>query len=169
MYYKWIECEKIYLNWVFHTDNDLIGYENISLFKRFPELERDAIINKNFSQKGKTIIRGNISNFRISSSGDTSHIITDSLETCNGFGKKINITNEHYIINSDAKYYYIDHFYTKSLNEFVEKIKRGSAVNGGNEVYKLFRIIRYFNINKLKYSKFINILKNSGLKLGNNK
>ena len=155
----------IYLNWVFHTDNNLLHYENISLYKRFPELEKDAIINKNFSQKGKSIIRGNISNFKIANSGDTSHIITESVETCNGFGKKINLTGEHFMKNSDAKYYYIDHFYTKSLKEFVDKINRGSAVNDKSQIYKLFRIIRYFNINKLKYSKYLTILKNSGLKL----
>ena len=159
---KFNNCKKIYLNWVFHTDNDLIDYQNISLFKRFPEIERDAIINKNFSQKVKSIIRGNISGFVISNSPDTSHIITKTVQGCNGFGKPINLSIETYMKNSDTKYYYIDHYYTKSLSEFIEKIKRGSAVHGKNKEFAFFRIIRYFNINKLFYFKYRYILKNLG-------
>ena len=32
-------CSKIYLNWVFHTDNNLIHYDNRSVQERFPETE----------------------------------------------------------------------------------------------------------------------------------
>ena len=156
---KFYNCKKIYLNWVLHTDNDLIQYQNISLFKRFPEIEKDAIINKNFSQKVKSILRGNISDFIISDTPDTSHIITKSVMGCNGYGKPINLSKETFMINSDSKYYYIDHYYTKSLSEFVDKIKRGSAVHGKNKEFAFFRIIRYFNINKLKYYKYKYILK----------
>ena len=156
-------CKKIYLNWVFHTDNDLIHYENLPLFQRFPEVERDAIINNKFSQKVKSIVRGNISNFIIANNSHTSHIITESVNACNGFGKKINLDEEFYLKNSDAKYYYIDHFYTKSLEEFINKIKRGSAVNGKDEKFKLFRIIRYFSINKLRNIKYKYIIKNLGI------
>ena len=98
--------------------------------ERFPELERDAMINKNFSQKVKTILRGNISNFLISNISHTSHIITNSVQACNGFGKKIKLNKEYFMINSDSKFYYIDHYFTKSLEEFIGKIKRGSAVHG---------------------------------------
>ena len=160
---KFNKCNKIYLNWVFHTDNDLIYYENKSLFERFPELERDAIININFSQKVKSIVRGNISNFLIANNSHTSHIITDSIKACNGFGKEINLDDEFYLPNSDAKYNYIDHFYTKSVEEFVNKIKRGSAVNANNKKFKLFRIIRFFSINKLRNNKYKYIIQNLGI------
>ena len=139
-------CKKICLNWVLHTDNDLIHYENLSLFQRFPDVERDAIINNKFSQRVKSILRGNISNFKIANNFQTAHIITESVEGCNGFGKKINFDKEFYLINSDAKYYYIDHFYSKSLEEFINKIKRGFASNGKDERAKLFKIFKYFSI-----------------------
>ena len=135
---KFNKCQKIYLNWLFHTDNNKIHYENNSLFKRFPEIERDAIIDKNFSQKVKSIIRGNISYFTLANTLDVSHIITKVVKGCNGFGKIINLGNETNLINSDSKYYYIDHFYTKSLDEFIDKIKRGSAVHDQNMEFKLF-------------------------------
>ena len=160
---KFDKCKKIYLNWVLHTDNDLIYYNNLSLFERFPKVEKDAIINQNFSQKVKSIIRGNISNFLIANISHTTHIITNSVGACNGFGKEINLDKEFYLENSDSKLYYIDHFYTKSLEEFVNKLKRGSAVNAQDEKYKLFRIIRYFNINKLRNHKYKYIIKNLGI------
>ena len=160
---KFNKCKKIYLNWVFHTDNDQIYYQNIPLFKRFPSIERDALIKKKFSQKVKSILRGNISNFVIANNSHTTHIITDSVRACNGFGKMINLDEEFYLVDSDYKYYYIDHFYTKSLEEFVNKLKRGSAVNGKDDIYKLFRIIRYFNINKLRNYKYKYIIKNLGI------
>jgi len=160
---KFDKCKKIYLNWVFHTDNDLVYYENHSLFERFPIVEKDALIKKEFSQKVKSILRGNISNFVISNNSHTTHVITDSVKACNGFGKEINLDDEFYLVNSDNKYFYIDHFYTKSLEEFVNKIKRGSAVNSKNEKYTLFRIIRYFNINNLRNYKYKYLIKNLGI------
>ena len=141
---KFDNCQKIYLNWVFHTDNNKIYYENISLFKRFPEIERDAIINENFSQKVKSILRGNISNFLISNISHTSHIVTNSVKACNGFGKEIQLDEEYHLKPSDTKYYYIDHFYSKSLQEFIQKVKKGSAVKGNDKKFMLFRIFRYF-------------------------
>ena len=83
---------------------------------------------------------------------------------CNGFGENISLINESFLENSDVKYYYIDHFYTKSLEEFVDKIKRGSAVHGENKEFQLFRIIRYFNINKLKYLNYKYIIDNLDIK-----
>ena len=76
---KFDNCQKIYLNWVFHTDNNLIYYDNRSLFERFPEIERDAIINKNYSQRVKSILRGNISNFIIANNSFTSHILKTTI------------------------------------------------------------------------------------------
>ena len=110
-------------------------------------------------------MRGNISKFIISNSSDTSHIITNSVNGCNGLGEHINLTDEFYMENSDNKNYYIDHFYSKSLEEFIDKIKRGSAVHGDNLRFKLFRIIRYFNINKLKYFKYKLLKEKLGLKI----
>ena len=158
---KFKNCKKIFLNWVFHTDNELIHYDNRSLHERFPEIEKDAILNKNFSQKVKSILRGNISNFRLSKSLHASHIINNSIKACNGFGKEIKLNNYYYMENSDHKYYYIDHYYSKSLEEFVNKINKGSAVSGQNEKFKFFRIIRYFNINRWKDYKFSYIIKNT--------
>lgn len=162
---KFDKCKKIYLNWVFHTDNNLIYYDNRSLWERFPDIERDAIINKNYSQRVKSILRGNISDFKIANNSFGSHIITNSVNACDGYGNEINLTYQYYMENSDAKNYYIDHFFTKSLEEFVNKIKKGSAVNGKDSHFALFRLIRYFHINQFKDIKFYYLKKKFGINI----
>jgi len=148
---------------------DIIYYQNLSLFKRFPELERKASLNINYKQKVKSILRGNISGFEFANDSHASHIITNSVKACNGFGKEIQLDNEYFMPYSDAKYYYIDHFYTKSVEEFINKINRGSAVQGNDTNFKLFRVFRYFSINELRYSKFKYIKKKLGIHIGFNK
>ena len=36
------KCQRIQLNWIFHTDNNLLYYENRPLKIRFPEKEKKA-------------------------------------------------------------------------------------------------------------------------------
>ena len=98
-----------------------------------------------------------------------SHVITDSVKPCNGFGKYIKLNNDYVLENSDTKYYYIEHYYSKSTEEFVKKLNKGSAVNGQDEDFKLFRIFRYFTINKIDYDKFVYIFKNVNIKTEKNK
>ena len=51
--HRFLKCQRIQLNWVFHTDNNQLYYENGTLKKRFPEIEENAkknniiIIKKN--------------------------------------------------------------------------------------------------------------------------
>ena len=56
-------CEIIHLNWVYHTDNNLIYYDNRPLKIRFPEVEPNA--RNNFNKRRscvKSILRGHIPN-----------------------------------------------------------------------------------------------------------
>jgi hypothetical protein len=39
---KFKNCQKIQLNWVYHTDNNILYYENRPLKERFPEIEDNA-------------------------------------------------------------------------------------------------------------------------------
>ena len=56
---KFDNCTKIYLNWVVHTDNNKIHYENKSLFERFPEVEKNAKEKNNgVTHRVKCILRG---------------------------------------------------------------------------------------------------------------
>ena len=59
---KFKNCSVIYLNWVFHTDNNLINYDNRSLKERFPIIDKNIKKNaNNYKIPVKSILKGNIS------------------------------------------------------------------------------------------------------------
>jgi hypothetical protein len=155
-------CHSIQLNWVYHTDNNLIYYDNRTLHERFPELEPNAIKNKKRSINSiKSILRGHIPNIII----DDIHGLNSSLKRCNGFGRSprniLGINTKY----CDFRYYYIDHYYTKSLQEFTEKLNRGDVAQGGDLWLKMHKISNYFERNKITLLKLEFIEKNTGLNL----
>ena len=85
-------------------------------------------------------------------------MLNKKLISCDGFGniKEILniITNE-----SDHYYYYIDHYYSKSTEEFVNKLLRGSVAYGNITEHYLRRIRVYFALNDMTLEK-INYIKN---------
>ena len=142
------KCQRIQLNWFFHTDNGLLYYDNRTLAERFPEKEKKWQGIKIGGKEGiKSILKGNI-DLPIQ---DT-HILNSKLIPCDGFGKikeiQTIITNE-----SDHYYYYIDHYYCKSTEEFVHKLLRGSVAYGNNTDHYMRRIFVYFSMNNLTEEK----------------
>ena len=122
--------------------------------ERFPEKEKKWEGIKIGGKEGiKSILKGNI-NLPIH---DT-HILNSQLIPCDGFGKIKEIqtisTNE-----SDHYYYYIDHYYCKSTEEFVHKLLRGSVAYGNITEHYMRRIFVYFSMNNLTEEK-INYLEN---------
>ena len=88
---------------------------------------------------GKSILRGHIPNITIYNF----HCISDNLQTCDGFGIK------RKALQKDYNYYYFKHYYCKSTEEFIEKLKKG-------DVYKLpnhIKIQFYFGYNKITLEK----------------
>jgi len=150
------KCESIYLNWVLHTDNNLLYYDNRELFKRFPN-----IYKKNDFCRGKTLLKGNIKKKLVFTS---THILDYKIGRCNGFGKKIEIRTLN-CKTPDFKYYYIDHFYSKSTEEFINKIIKGDGVFGNNKNQFYSRIYFYFNKNILTLEKINLIKQKSGLNI----
>ena len=157
---KFNKCQRIQLNWIFHTDNNLIYYDNRTLAKRFPEREQKARGKKKGGVQGiKSILRGHIK-IRVYDV----HILNRNLTSCDGFGKIKQIQNIETNV-SDFKYYYIDHYYSKSTQEFINKLMRGSAVHGFDIIHKLMRIDVYFGINKITLNKINYIEKETKLNL----
>ena len=137
------KCHSIYLNWIIHTDNNLLYYDKRDLYKRFPEVVK----NKNFCY-GKTIIRGNIENLTFKST----HTLDNKIGRCNGFGK-INKNKHRRCKVPDYKYFYIDHYFCKSTEEYINKINKGDAIVGQNIKNKYTRINLYFKFNKISMAK----------------
>lgn len=148
-------CEKIHLNWVHHTDNNLIYYDNRPLHIRFPELEPNARKNVNGSSNFvKTILRGHIPNVVI----NCVHKLTTKLKGCNGFGNP-EVIHRFSISNSDFRFYYIDHYFCKSVEEFVEKLNKGDVLHRQKDWFKYFRIDNYFGTNQITLEK-LNFIEN---------
>jgi len=166
------KCQRIQLNWYFHTDNNLLYYDNRSLAERFPEKEKKWKDIKIGGTEGiKSILKGNI-NIKIY---DT-HILNSKLISCDGFGKIKEIQN---IVTNESDHYYnyIDHYYTKSTEEFINKLMRGDVIHLNLTWINLQKIDVYFSLSditiekinyienktKLDLSKFRHILKNNDL------
>lgn len=131
-----------------HTDNNLIYYDNRTLAERFPETDKRWKGIKFGGIEGiKSILKGNI-NIRVYNP----HILNKNLISCDAFGniKKVQglVTND-----SDHYYFYIDHYWTKSTEEFVNKILMGDVAAGFNKTYMMKNIRKYFKLCDLTIEK----------------
>ena len=151
---KFNKCDSIYLNWVIHTDNDLLYYDNRTLKKRFPKVNKD----KNFCL-GKSIVKGNFKNIKIKSV----HTLDEKLKICDGFGKVISL-KKFYCPAPDYEYNFIDHYQHKSTEEFIEKLNiKGDCVYKNNLKIKYKKIFVYFKDNIITTKKINFISKKLGL------
>ena len=118
------KCERIQLNWLFHTDNNLLYYDNRTLKERFPEREIKARGKKKGTGSTiKSILRGHIPGIKINSV----HTLNNNLKNCDGFGNPIKIVGIS-CLKSDFEYYYIDHYNFKSTQEFIDKVNKGDVL-----------------------------------------
>lgn len=63
---------------------------------------------------------------------------------------------------SDLDYYYIDHYYSKSTEEFINKLNKGDALFYDN---RMERIETYFSQNKISREKIDYFENSTGLNL----
>ena len=155
---KFGSCQLICLNLICHTDNNKLYYEDKPLSERFPErVPITKYDGKNLEVK--SIIRGHISNPGVIHI----HILSTDLISCNGYGNK-NKFYKHFSSEPDYTNYYIDHYYSKSTEEFINKLNRGDDFSTSTKYY-LFRVERYFNQSELTKEKVDMIEKGTGLNL----
>ena len=145
---KFDKCQKIHLNWLHRSDNNLIYYDNRSLAKRFVEKGENVKKKINYLALIKTIIRGHIENITITDI----HKLSLKIKGCDGFGRKAKIKGNRNI-KPDYNYYYINHYYSKSTEEFYEKLKRGDMQFGNSTKNYYYQIKKYFSINKITNQK----------------
>ena len=163
---KFENCLKIYLNWVIHTDNNLIYYDNRSLHERFPDIEPNAKKNiKGVEHRVKCILRGHNNNNDIT----CWELISKKYKGCNGYGEEAQLINRAYMKNTDFENYYIDHYYSKSVEEFVKKVNKGDGFFEKKTNYKKHRIKRYFKFNEITLEKIEYIERKTGINLNNYK
>ena len=155
---KFMKCESIQLNWVHMSDNNKIYYENKTLKERFPAKGKNVLKYKyNRICFVKTIIRGHLKNINITNN----HFLSKEVKACNGFGKKPKLKNI-LSLKPDYEYNYIKHYYTKTVQEFIEKIKRGDLLRGNKHDVIEWAIEKFFYINKITKKKIEYIQKYLG-------
>ena len=143
------------------SDNNYLLYENKSLNERFPEIGKNVVKNKkNIICYVKTIIRGHLKNINITHN----HLLNGKLKSCNGFGEKGLNKNLFLSSNPDYEFNFIRHYYTKSAQEFIEKLNRGDLLRGNNKRVIDWAIFKFFYINKITLKKIEYIQKHLGNK-----
>ena len=156
---KFDKCESIQLNWVHMSDNNQIFYENIYLHERFQEKGKNVMKNKNNTICFvKTITRGHLQNITI----NQNHVLSQKLKACNGFGGKSQVY-KILSLHPDYKFNFVRHYYTKSVQEFIEKIDRGDLLRGNKK--KIIECEKFFMINEITFDKIVYIRKHLGKKI----
>ena len=139
-------CQVINLIQLFYTDNDLLYYDNRTLQERFPIKEPKARGKKTGGISPiKSSVRGKIQKLYI----ESIHFGTRKYNVCDGFGNKKKYVGI-YTNKTDFKYYYFIHYFSKSTEEFINKIKRGDAIYN---MKILGNIRKYFWINRITIEK----------------
>ena len=146
------KCQSVFFNWIMYNDNNLIKYENKPLRERFKH-------QSSKSKEGKSFVRGNIENLAI----PTTHLIGINIfHFCNSKGELIypkSFMSHKFEKNPKA---YIKHYYTKTVEEFCNKLKKGNAhFHKNHKQYQSViknRIKYFFRLNR-KTNEKIYILK----------
>ena len=152
-------CEVIYLNLICHTDNNLIDYDNRSLAERFPRTV-PKYKKGGYRLEIKSILRGHIPNIEITNN----HLLSTDLHNCNGYGNKNRYYYKTYSNQNDYKNYYIDHYYSKSTEEFIEKLNKGDVYLDTLK-YVMQRVDKYFTQSEITKEKIDFIENKTGLNL----
>ena len=142
---KFDNCDKIYLNYLYHTDNDLYHYENKPVQERFPIVESKPGLKHNFV---KSILRGNLGNITI----NNKYTATEEIKGCNAYGEYPEMENST-MIKQDFENYYIDYYFSKSVDEFIDKLNDRDMLMGKKKAWKMEAFDNYFGFNKMNISK----------------
>ena len=86
---------------------------------------------------------------------NTVHILSTKFKLCDGFGNRRKING--IITGADFEYYYINHYYCKSTEEFINKILRTDTVYKNTS--KIDKIKTYLGYNKVTKEK-IDLIEN---------
>ena len=144
---KFRKCSSILINWKYYGDNDNLYYEPRPLKERFTKpfyFNKKNKINKYFYSAGKIIARSALNlTWRY-----FPHYLKNK-PICRPDGKII----KNYFSPPKYSNAYIKHYATKSTEEFIERIIRGTVNSKQNSQYVRLKINYYFLINKFKKKK----------------
>ena len=127
-------CPIVKINWIDYSDNNQIYYENKSLLERFPNASRHKGENLNI----KSIMRGGFPYYNLSKTYNP-HYLYYGVKSCSSSGKFIRGT--YLNIPPDYGFATLNHYFTKTITEYVNKVKKGLATT---KIYLGKRILKHF-------------------------
>ena len=138
------KCVNIKINFLFYGDNELLYYDPRPLQERFTK----PLYDHGNNDVIKSTIRGGL-NYNYWEKGCTPHtsVITNAT-SCTSYGKIIEYKAGSYPKN--FTYAALKHYYSKTVEEYAVKSKRGDAFSfvKWDENRKRYKINNYFKYNK---------------------
>ena len=137
---RYKNCQNVKFNWVLFSDDDKLYYSNKPIQERFTK----PLFNSSLNNRIKSTVKGNLSSNYWKGAWNPHSGITN-YNACSSSGKKIsNISpfNEPF----DYKYGYLKHYRTKTIEEYIKKVKRGRAA--ANKVSYRRQVEKFFITNK---------------------
>ena len=158
---KFDNCDKIYLNYLYHTDNDLYHYEDRPVQERFPIVETKPENKSGLKHNYvKSLLRGNLGNITI----NCKYTATEEVKACNAYGEIPEMENAT-MVKQDFENYYIDYYFSKSVDEFIDKLNDRDMLMGKKKACKIETFENYCGFNKMNVSKIEYIENKTGLNL----
>ena len=142
---RYKKCQNLKINFLYYSDNELLYYDNRPVQERFTT----PLYNHSNNSVVKSTVRGGLK-INYWKKSYCSHTSSMKYISCNSEGKIIDYFS---FINIPVNYKYaaLKHYYTKSVEEYCHKTKRGEAFYTNviyNERRKKLKIHRYFAYNK---------------------
>ena len=117
---RYKNCQNVKFNWLIYTDSDKLHYENKPIQERFTKyLDNHVFFNKHV----KSTVRGNLSkNYWIGAPNP--HTSNNEFSSCSSSGKEID-RKSPFNYPPDYKYAILKHYRTKTIEEYINKMKKG--------------------------------------------
>lgn len=142
------KCQNIKINFLYYSDNDLLYYDSRPIQERFTT----PLWNHSMNGVVKSTVRGGMKEnyWKTKCCVHTSYA---NVTNCNAQGEIIPYDSGH--IHRNLSYARLKHYYTKSVEEYVKKTKRGDSFIpiAYNDAWKRKRIKRYFDFNNYTIEK----------------
>ena len=152
---RYDKCQNVKINFLLYSDNELLFYENKSVQERFISPLYNHLNNRAI----KSTVRGGLKR-NYWKRAYCAHTSSMKYTTPNSSGKELKYYSFlNYPFN--YSYAYLKHYYTKSVEEYCKKTKRGEAFYSNikyNNKRKKLKMIRYFKYN-IKTKKKLNLFK----------
>ena len=144
---RYNNCESLQLNWRVFTDNEQLDYIDKPLMERFP-IETKY---KSENMHVKTSVRGRLNYTKIKKIG-SQHTLYSNIIACTCSGRPTDWN--YYVWPPDFKFASLNHYVTKSINEFFyKKYKTKVDVDKIPEKRKIKLFNYFFAVNKKTQEK----------------